>query len=419
MFNKEFLKNLTLLYVEDEDAAREQFGKYLKRLFKEVILAKNGQDGFEKFQASLQGNQKIDLILSDINMPILNGIEMLEKIRELDEEVPVMYTTARTETEYLQKAIELNVNHYVLKPIDLDDVVMCIQKVCEKKYYQSLIDAKNSELRSYLTIINGVAAIFKMNDKGEVTFVNELFSNLMQTSKDDLLKCHFQTLFHPEVSTAFAESLWEEINQGETFSDDIKYLNKEGETYFIRSTIFKIVNESGFEFISVGFLSTDEVTKQRDFHKKVISTISSNNLKVSQSKGEVEKLLLENQELSQSTQLLKEQQKSCKNKVAQLKSQVDYFENELLNIDRRLEKRVAMRNQELNQNRDSLEQIQRENTIISDNNSKMKDELDERTKLIQSLEHRVQEKQKRVEALNDLLEHRESQLRKINPKLLE
>ena len=142
MINKEFLKKLTILYVEDEEVAREQCAKSLRRLFKNVVLAINGEDGYNKFKESQSSTEPISLILSDINMPKMNGLEMLEKIREVDENVPVMYTTARTETEYLQRAIELNVHHYALKPINLEDIVLRIQRVCEKQYFQTVIDAK-------------------------------------------------------------------------------------------------------------------------------------------------------------------------------------------------------------------------------------------------------------------------------------
>lgn len=145
--NSEFLKEQIVLFVEDEDLAREQLGKILTRLFKKVILAANGQEGFEKFKDSFNSEEKIDLIISDINMPILSGLEMVEKIRELDNIVPLIYTTARSETENIIKAIDLNVSSYILKPIDTAILIKKMSDACEKKYIQSQLDEKQTELK--------------------------------------------------------------------------------------------------------------------------------------------------------------------------------------------------------------------------------------------------------------------------------
>ena len=101
MFNKEFLKNLTVLFVEDEELARTKLAKLLEKLFKSVITAANGSEGLTEFK-----NDHIDLIISDINMPIMNGLEMLENIREIDKNVPVIFITARNESENIFSSID-------------------------------------------------------------------------------------------------------------------------------------------------------------------------------------------------------------------------------------------------------------------------------------------------------------------------
>ncbi len=94
MINRDFLKNLIILYVEDDEIAREKLAKILKRIFINVILAKNGLEGYVLFQEQQLSNEKIDLILSDINMPKMNGVKMLENIRSIDKEIPIIYTTS-------------------------------------------------------------------------------------------------------------------------------------------------------------------------------------------------------------------------------------------------------------------------------------------------------------------------------------
>jgi len=418
MYNVDFLKKLTILYVEDEDIAREQFAKSLKRLFKEVILGINGEDGYYKFQEARLHSQTIDLILSDINMPKMNGLEMLEKIRELDKDIPVMYTTARTETEYLQKAIELNVHHYALKPINLEDIIVRIQEVCEKKYYEAVITSKNDELKNYLKIINNVAAIFKIDENGKITFVNDLLSDLFNQDKESLIGKDFTSLFHSDTAESLSNDIWAKIKNNQTWNGDIKYENHQKEPFFIRSTIFKLMKESGFDYINIGFISTEEVEKQREFHKSVLLTISDRNKKASKFKSDADALRQRNKQLEEMNQLLNKEMQNYKDRLNKSSNQIEYYEKKLLSSDRSIEKRVELRNQERNDLQDSLNRSKRENDALLSQNQKLKEVVTGNLKEIDRLKDVVDQKEKRIESIKEVLEHRESQIRKLDPDLL-
>ena len=78
----DFIKKLKVLYVEDEEAARNIFGKFLDKKFETSISCSNGLEAFIEFDKSIKDGEPFDLIISDINMPKMDGIELLEKIRE-------------------------------------------------------------------------------------------------------------------------------------------------------------------------------------------------------------------------------------------------------------------------------------------------------------------------------------------------
>ena len=82
-------ENLKLLYVEDDEYARSTTLQLLKNFFKDISIAVDGSDGLDKFLT-----QKFDLIISDINMPNLNGMDMLKVIRETNKSIPVLLLTA-------------------------------------------------------------------------------------------------------------------------------------------------------------------------------------------------------------------------------------------------------------------------------------------------------------------------------------
>lgn len=122
------LKNITLLYVEDEDSVRNITTDYFSTLFKEIISARDGNEGFELFKTN---KEHIDIIVTDINMPKLNGIDMIKKIRSIDTNIPIIITTAYNDNKFLQDAISLGVRDFVLKPVDLKELLDSIKKTLE------------------------------------------------------------------------------------------------------------------------------------------------------------------------------------------------------------------------------------------------------------------------------------------------
>ncbi len=123
---KEEYKNIKILYVDDEEFIRENALEYLSRYFDTVYEAK---DAFEALE--LHEKMKPDIIITDIKMPKLNGIELTKKIRKKDKKVQIIIATAFTDTQYLLEAIELQLVKYLIKPI-LDSKLICAINECIK-----------------------------------------------------------------------------------------------------------------------------------------------------------------------------------------------------------------------------------------------------------------------------------------------
>jgi two-component system, cell cycle response regulator len=115
--------DVKVVYVEDEIFSREKLFKVLSRRFANVHVAIDGVEGFELYQ-----EYQPDLIITDIKMNQLSGLEMIKKIRELNENVQIIVTTAHDDYDFFIQSIENNVNHFILKPIDLDRFLKAIQK---------------------------------------------------------------------------------------------------------------------------------------------------------------------------------------------------------------------------------------------------------------------------------------------------
>lgn len=123
MGDYDLLKNITMLCVDDDDDIRDLLFKALGRRVKNITIATDGKDGLEKFE-----KQEFDIIVSDIRMPRMDGLEMVKKIREISADIPVIFSTAHNEKSYLERARELNAAEYFLKPVMVKDLLDAILK---------------------------------------------------------------------------------------------------------------------------------------------------------------------------------------------------------------------------------------------------------------------------------------------------
>lgn len=119
----EKLQSLTLLYAEDEVGIRQNIADSLRYYVKEVYEANDGQEAYDIYLEKTP-----DIILSDIHMPNVNGLEFVKKVRATNREIPVIMITAHTDKEYLLEAVELHMEKYIVKPIDLDELFEALGK---------------------------------------------------------------------------------------------------------------------------------------------------------------------------------------------------------------------------------------------------------------------------------------------------
>lgn len=120
------LGKLTILYIEDEPLIRQNAVEYLSRYCKEIYEASDGVSGLRAYET-----HSPDIVISDIKMPQMDGLEFVQKIREQDKKTPVILATAHTQTEYLLKAVELQLIKYIVKPITSDKLNEALDIACD------------------------------------------------------------------------------------------------------------------------------------------------------------------------------------------------------------------------------------------------------------------------------------------------
>lgn len=172
--NVDLFKDVKLLYVEDDLMTQEEVSYFLKKYVKELYVAKNGEEGLELFL-----NNKIDMVITDIQMPKMNGLEMSKRILEINPNMPIAITTAYSDADYLIKAIELGIDKYILKPLHLAELLAVIQKGLNlenetNKYYEEYIKFIIDSNPTFLFVLNSE----------RIEFVNKTLLNLF--GKEDI-----------------------------------------------------------------------------------------------------------------------------------------------------------------------------------------------------------------------------------------
>lgn len=132
--NISILKNITILYAEDEKSLREITLNILKGFTNQQYVAENGLEGLKLFK---KYEDEIDLIITDVNMPQMNGLDMIKEIKKINPNIPIIVATAFSNTEYLLEAIDIGVDKYILKPIDMKKL---LQVMSQSLLYHELKD---------------------------------------------------------------------------------------------------------------------------------------------------------------------------------------------------------------------------------------------------------------------------------------
>jgi len=172
--HKKILTNLSILYIEDEPLIRQNAIEYLSRYCHKVYEAEDGQSGLLLYK-----QHKPDLIITDIKMPKLNGLDFVSKVRQEDKTTPIIITTAHSNTEYLLKAVELQLVKYLIKPITSDKLQEALSMACDtlQDNTTSLI---HLDKKTQYDTLNQTLFINKQHIKlthNEVLFFNFLVKN--------------------------------------------------------------------------------------------------------------------------------------------------------------------------------------------------------------------------------------------------
>ncbi len=162
-------QQLTVLVVDDDKITTAILKNMLARYADQVIVASNGEEGLERFR-----EYRPEIVLSDINMPKMGGLEMVEKIRSIDEHVKIAIFTNFENRDILLKAIQIGVNQFFSKPFEAKTFAQVIQPLCDDALEKKRIQAELNRHQNILHAINEMAHTFLQQSDWKASLYQEL-----------------------------------------------------------------------------------------------------------------------------------------------------------------------------------------------------------------------------------------------------
>lgn len=273
-------KELSILFVEDDKTIREEISNFLKQQsFKKIIIAKNGKDGLEKFI-----KYSPDIILTDLTMPIISGLEISKEIKSVNTNIPIILITSLFEKEVTEAAVDIGIDAYLFKPISLSRLKMLLNKYVNRILEHRKFLNEHKLLEEYKGAIDVSASVTKTDPKGVITYVNDAFCEMSGYSREELIGRKHSIVKHPDTPSSTYMDMWKMITNKKVWKGRIQNLKKNGDTYYEYSVIVPIINENDEieEYIALRQDITDlfyqeqylkdriqeEVIKNLELHKK-------------------------------------------------------------------------------------------------------------------------------------------------------
>lgn len=252
-------RDTKLLYVEDSDELREEMLEILGYYFQNIKSAKDGEEGLELYKQELESEKAFDIVISDIEMPKMDGILMCKKIKEIKEDQIVVLLSAYDTREHLKEAIQLEVDKFIVKPVvDACDFISSLISLSEKALNELEYKKNNFLLEQKNKIIDENVLMTVLDLNGEIVEISNAYLEFTGFEKEEVIGRH-HSIFRNEDEEIIKE-LWETIKADREWVGELKNNKATNEEYWINATINSLYDHNhqkiGYTAISQDITST-------------------------------------------------------------------------------------------------------------------------------------------------------------------
>ncbi|MAD42491.1 MAG: hypothetical protein CL623_08895 [Arcobacter sp.] len=412
------LESVTILYVEANEGLRKKLITILEKVLKKVYVS---NDGLEALSMYKQDKDSIDLILTSINIPGINGVDLLKEVRKIDKTIPFMINTRHTQTELLLEAIECDVTEYISKSLGTKELLFKIANRCHDRFSYRKMAAQDEEMTRYLDALNQVAIVSKTDLKGNITYVNKIFCEVAQYKEEELLGKPHNIVRHPDMPKASFKELWDTIQAGKRWQGKVKNKAKDGSPYFINATIFPQYDETGkniIGYIGIRFLTTDDENEKREFKKKVIVNLQDSRKKQLELTNKNNKLELDLKDsyerindLEKYILSLQSSLEDCQAKNISKERQLHHYEKQMHNIDESYLEKMKTKRNEVKGRLDNIHDLKLDKDILIKKNNELNEKIEELKTSILNSKLKDESQRKRIRDLTDIVQDLEKKIR--------
>ncbi|MDF1874252.1 diguanylate cyclase [Sulfurimonas sp. SAG-AH-194-I05] len=269
--------NFSLLYIEDDPELLENISSLLEKFVNKVYTAKDGEEALNTYH-----KYNPDIVISDINIPKINGLEVLSRIRKVDTDIPLVIMSAYNDKEQLEKALEVGVDSYLTKPFTLNELKKVMFKVIETRTHLE----KKYEQTQKLSVINNNVIIMNTDSLSVITEVSDAFVQISGYSREELLGSFASIIRSKNTRDDIYKNLWETITSGNIWTGEIQNRAKNGDLYWVELSITPSYNShhtiKGFTSIQTDVTEKKkiEITANRDaltllYNRNLFDTITT------------------------------------------------------------------------------------------------------------------------------------------------
>ncbi|WP_083963823.1 EAL domain-containing response regulator [Spirochaeta cellobiosiphila] len=260
--------DIKLMIVEDDAILRLHLDRILGREVKEVTSYPKPSEAL----TAINDNTP-DLIITDIKMPGMDGLSMVQVIRETFGDIPVIVASAFSHQDYFLRAIRAKVDHFIIKPIDVEVLLEYIKEISNELVVKRERDEQKNLLTQYKKIVDNNSLVLISNKDGEVVYVNKQFSNLTGYSYQEWVSQKSvlpQSLLEDEL---LYKDLIAHIRKGQIWKGILKGATKDHNPFYVDTTISPLLTpeEEINEYLVLMYDVTELINSRTSLERSIVT----------------------------------------------------------------------------------------------------------------------------------------------------
>jgi PAS domain S-box-containing protein len=254
-----------LLYVEDDQVTRDIVVRMIRMKFPDLVLhaAENGKSGLDLYRVHAP-----QIVVTDINMPVMDGIRMAGEIKALDPDAIIIVVSAYSDSHYLMNAIDIGVNHYLLKPIDHKKLFALLERCISGIVLEGKLREQNDHIRKLSRAVEHSPSVAMITDaSGIIEYVNPKFPTVTGYTSEEVIGLNPRILKSDETDPRTFGDLWSTITAGREWHGEFRNRRKDGTLFWEAASISPLFDHAGqiTHYVAV----KEDITRRKEAERQV------------------------------------------------------------------------------------------------------------------------------------------------------